>query len=248
MFMSFFSTTYPSEFSPIWMKEGAYAEYKFESVHIWFLNGTRVDFEDHADAVFRWECIEINETYAILNVTIAFQENGLQIKLSGNVSVELSTRRVIGSDGTVYGRTRLWLPSYPEEGDIFVMFDYPLMTAEVTDVGSFYRGTSQGAQYVFNIEGWGNVQGWPALFDGSYDVDAGVAISFDTSHEPLLDAVGIYEAGLSGTMTFSDTNIDLGPRNIWPEILYALLYSTPVLVFITIFVMVHRRRKRKQIR
>jgi len=229
------------------MKKGAYAEYRFESVHIWFLNGTRINFQDHANVVFRWECIGINETYVILNVTIAFQENGLQIKLSGNVSVELSTRRVIGSDRTIYGRTRLWLPSYPEEGDTFVMFDYPLMTAEVTDVGSFCRGTPQGAQCVFNIEGSGNVQSWSVLFDGSYDVDTGVAISFDTSHEPLLDALGVYEAGLSGTMTFSGTNIDLGPRNIWPEVMYALLCSIPVWVFVVIFTIIHRRRKRNRI-
>ena len=111
------------------MKRGAYAEYRFESVHVWFLNGTRVDFEDHADAVFRWECVGINETYAVLNVTIAFQEDSLQIIRFGNVSVELSTRIVTGSDGTVYGRTRLWLPPYPEDGDTFVMFDYPLLTA-----------------------------------------------------------------------------------------------------------------------
>jgi hypothetical protein len=128
------------------------------------------------------------------------------------------------------------------------MFDYPLLTAEVTDVGSFYRGTPQGAQYVFDVEGSGNVQGWSVLFDGSYDVDTGVAVSFDTSHEPLLDALGVYEAGLSGTLTFSGTSIDLGPRNIWPEVINALLCSIPVWVFVAVFVAVHRRRKRKKVK
>ncbi len=227
------------------MKEGVFAEYKFGSVHIWFLNGTSIIFQDHADAVFRWECVGINETYAVLNVTITFQENDFHIRLIGNVSVELSTRKVFDSYGVVFGRTRLWLPSYPEVGDTFVMFDNPLMTAEVTDVGSFHRGTPQGSQYVFDTDGSGNVQGWPASFYGSYDVDTGVAIYFGASHEPLLDAIGVYDLGRSGTTIFSDTNIDLGPRNIWPDVIDALLWSIPLWVFIVVLFFVHKKSKGK---
>ena len=233
------------ETPPSWMREGTYAEYTFESNLIWFLNGTLFRFQDYAQTIFRWECVELNETYAILNVTITYIENERIIRFSDNIRVELSTRKVLDSDGIPVGRTQLWLPLYPNVGDTYIMFDDPLLVGEVTEVGAGWSGTPQGAQNIFIVEGYGAIGGWWSVFSGFYDIDTGVGIDLSLRYEPLLVALGISDAGRSGLIYFTDTNINLGPRNIFPEFFFALLYSSPVLVFLVIFILIHRRRKRK---
>jgi len=231
--------------TPIWMGVGKYAEYAFESVGIWFLNGTIVDFEDETSAVFRWKCVDLNDTEAKFVIEITYTGEKQKIRLSSEVYINLASRGVMLPNGTYLGKTRLWLPAYPTQDEDIILWDHPLVYGKVIDVGGGMTGTPQGSQRIFIVEASGAICGRSWDIGGFYDIDTGVAIDPSLDCEPTLLALGIVDPRRSGIIRFSDTNIDLGPRDLWPEILDFIIFATPAAILIAVSILLYRRRKRK---
>jgi len=226
------------------MEVGKYAEYEFESESIVFLNRTYL--ANDASLTYRWTCLELNGTFAKLNISISFVGEK-QIFLSTLLYVNLVNREVIMDNGTLMGRTRLWAFAYPEKG-VKIFWENPPynLTEEVIDVGSGWSQTPQGAQKIFILDASGAVQGRAIAFSGLYDLDTGIMIDGSFDDEPTLRALGIIDVGRVGVIQFKDTNINLGPKELWPEILNLLLFVSPMVVFMVILVLVYRRRTRKR--
>jgi hypothetical protein len=227
------------------MKVGTYAEYKLQSTGIVFLNMTFFDI--NATATFRWECVDLNETLAKLNVSITFNGETQDIHFSTELYVNIVTREVILQNGTLIGKTRLWAPAYPEENETVFLWDNPpdRVVGKVKGLRGT-QGTPQGYQQVFIVEGNGTFMGRPTGFLMFYDLDTGIMTSGTLWYEVTLLPFGIAYPGTQGTISFTNTNIDLGPRELWPEIVTSLLIIAPITVFLVIFTFVYKHHKHKR--
>lgn len=230
------------------MKVGVFCEYKFQSTGIWFLNMTFISF--NSTATFRWECVELNETYAKLNVSIAFNgidQDARDIFFSTDLYVDIVTREVVLQNGTLIGKTRLWAPAYPYINEEVFLWDNPpdRVVGKVIYIGGD-QGTPQGYQKTFIVEGNGTFMGEPIGFIVIYDLDTGVMTSGTSMYEVTLLPFNIMYPGTSGSNYLSDTNIDLGPRDLWPDILRFIYIVVPIATFLGIFTFVYRRRKRRK--
>lgn len=202
--------------SPSWFKEGAYIEYRFSSGSIDFLNRTRLS-PFFSETTFRWECTGIDGDIARLNVSIAFKGESSTLKSSTLVCVNAENRDTKLLNGTYLGKTSLWKPANPAPN-------------ETVSVGGWIA-TCQGAQKCF----------WSG---GGYDYDTGILLQSHFQGEATIRALNISDPGAFGVTSFAATNIDLGPREWLPEIVMAVPYMLPFIVFAAIFVFVFRRRQR----
>jgi hypothetical protein len=230
----------------LWMKVGTYAEYKFQSTGPIFLNMTL--FNINATATFRWECVDLNETLAKLSLSITFAGEPQDIHFSTELYVNIITREVILRNGTLIGKTRLWAPAFPEEKETVFLWDIPpdRVVGKVSNLRGT-QGTPQGYQQVFMVEGNGTFMGRLTSFIMFYDLDTGVMTSGILWYEATLLPFEIAHPGTMGTINFTDTNIDLGPPELWPEIATFLMIIAPIAVFLVIFIFVYRHRKRKSL-
>jgi hypothetical protein len=75
-------------------------------------------------------------------------------------------------------------------------------------------------------------------------LDTGLVISFAGS-DPTLRAMGVQDIDIA---VLAATNIDLGPRELWVDILYSMPIVAPIIGFTGITLFVWRRRRKKKIR
>ena len=194
-------------FSPSFLKEGAYATYSWNregSAGIFdpsdpqykglnYLDASAMNIVTYWNATITWRCININETVAKLQVTFdyigkhltynvgGFKRESLDnasLQITGEIYVDLYTRAVYTTDGTLLGTTHLWLPANPAEGQNITVWDVP--PDEVTLPATLNNAgfqTIQGKQDGFMIHGNGNIKGKPTNFGSSYDLDTGLMIS-----------------------------------------------------------------------
>jgi len=234
---------------PIWLNKDTFAQYEFKSSAIFFLNKTTIPFENDASATLRWECTEMNDDLATLNVSISFTGEKKSLFISKEVDVNTTSRQVFLSNGTLIGTTRLWAKANPTDGEEIVVWDVPpdKIVGSVEIRGFWSSNTPQGAQKIYDIEGKGTINGKNALFDSAHEVDTGIMIEGILSNEATLLALGIDTLGVNGQFSFSDTNVDLGPKEMLPEILGLLPILLVVILFISVFVILYyRRRKRRR--
>lgn len=225
-------------------------QYEFKSPVVHFLNKTIIPFENDASVTWRWECTEINDDVATLNVSLKYIGETRTVHLSKEVDVNTTSRQVFLSNGTLIGTTHLWVKSNPMDGEEIVVWDAPpdkiVGTVEIR--GYWSSNTPQGAQKIYTIEGKGTINGQNALFNSGHEVDTGIMIDgIMNRHEATLLALEIDSLGVNGQFSFTDTNIDLGPRELWPEILGLLPIVIVVIVIISaLAILYHRRKKRRR--
>lgn len=148
--------------SPVWLKEGVYAEYEF--------NGSS----------FRWECVRLDGNKAELNVTYTSASGNRRWAL---FHVDAGTRDAAFPNGTRVGKTLFWLPANPKQDETIVVSD--TVTAKV-QIGGAWE-TLQGAQKVFYVEKLTSPK-----FLSAYDLDTGVLINlYSMGGDDILRAVGV---------------------------------------------------------
>jgi len=159
--------------------------------------------------------------------------------LSTLVYVNLDDRNVTLENGAYLGKTYLWLESTPFDGETLELTTG--RTAVVAYKGSF--GTPQGFQRIYVAEN--------DRMGGYYALNSGVLIWSLFTDEPTLLALNISDPGYYGTSGITDTNIDLGPRDLMMDIIVLLPFALPIAVFVLVFALVVRqlrkRAKRKRI-
>jgi hypothetical protein len=246
-------------FAPTWMKKGAYAEYN-SGTFLRFLNGSAFEpTNDTKNGVFRWECLEVNDTTAKLAVSLNLNEKDGGIHLSSEIYVNTINRNVYLSNGTLLGTTRLWFPANPSQGQEVVFWNLP--PENVTGIVStgnlinpnepIYFNTIQGAQKCFMVDANGTIGGQPYFTPSiACDLDTGIVILTFFHFEPMLLALNIQE--IMGSTELAATNIDLGPREISFDIRAAIPYVVLVvaiaIVATTVIVRRHRKLKSKKLK
>ncbi|MCW4009332.1 MAG: hypothetical protein NWF05_01760 [Candidatus Bathyarchaeota archaeon] len=234
-----------STFAPTWFKEGIYAEYTFENLNIFVVDGSI----KAQNAIFRWECTNYNNTTAKLNITL----NGTQTErfygdssatvtkitpllLSAQLYVDPASRAVYCVNGTHIGTTHLWLPANPTDGENITIWNMPQdkITQPATIIG--HTATPQGPQKSFRV---GLL--YHDLDTGLMTLTSGITGITDRK-EPTVDALEVYT--ITGNGKFAATNIDLGPSDEpfnWQGVLQ--LIALPVAA-VLILIGVYWRRKR----
>jgi len=259
--------------TPLWFNEGTYVEFRNERdayILLEFINGSVLTCESLGLGfgkrktlfVFRWECLNLNDSTAELKiiVKVILVEDNKSFELSTCVFVDVDSRDVYSLDGEFCGKTMLWLPTNLEVGDK-VIFGYPECYVEGTVTNKGYNiKTPYGYQKCFEVDFDSNgpvnvtyknetyrISGlWNWL---DYDLDTGILIQ--TPHfmgEATLYALGGIRRIFS-IMLIYETNVDLGPSLIWPQILDIMFFVLPPAVFFVVvfFAVYWRRRKRRRI-
>jgi hypothetical protein len=247
-------------FAPKWLKKGVYAEYTFTGGLLRFPGVTGdIDRIYFVDGTFRWECVDLNETMATLNLTFSHTQTEMNGKpfvenktvlLVEEVYVDKVSRALYLRNGTLIGTTTFWLPANPSAGEEIVLWDVPpdKVSLTVSNLSQIQTRvlTPQGGQPAFKIEKQGKINGKPVFFRGSYDFDTGIVNQSGLEYEPFMSALGIISFIIDGMMILSDTNIDLGPAINSFDFRTILTVIALAVSFVIIFVAVYRRRTKRR--
>jgi hypothetical protein len=240
---------------PTWMKKSAFAEYAFRSNGAAFFNNTNLFLDDDYDAIFRWECLELNETIMKLGVSYNLTRENDTYTFLGELYVNVFNGAVLLENGTSLGRTRLWSKSNPSQEEPIIMWnaDSNTNSSEIVGLAKIggYSLTPQGWQKVYTLDGTGRTYGFNNIISAVYDFDTGIMIDGYLDTEPTLLALQIESVFRNGRQKFEATNIDLGPAEIWPELLhqlpfYALVLITSILA--VLIVIIYRQRRKRYAR
>lgn len=250
-----------NNFAPKWLKKGAYAEYLFPSGGTNIVlspEGDIISREELPQAVFRWECVDLNSTFAKLNITFYYKETENQDtpakegeQYTVDVYVNIFSRAVYLQNGTLVGTTTFWLPATPSAGGEIVLWDVPpdKVSITVSNLSQIQTRvlTPQGSQQAFRIDQHVTISGTSVFFRGLYDFDAGVlcnGILLPEFPEPTLKALELSDFG-AGTINLVDTNIDLGITDSSLDLRTILTVVALAVAFVIIFVAVYRRRTKR---
>jgi len=224
-----------AEVPPAWLKVGTYVEYR---TGLWGWSPR------DAEGRFRWECINLSGHVATVNFTlVGFLKNG-DIILEKNVVgyIDVNTRDLIHPNGTVIGKTAMWLPTQVKEGQKVVVYGKApnQSVAECFHSGGSAAHTCQGYQEGYAISARG--QG-PYRTVGGFDMDTGLCQS---GRNECLRYLDFCEVGI--LLELVDTNVDLGPRYLRTEILMFLFktipISAPTMTIATIAIILYRKRQK----
>jgi hypothetical protein len=226
-----------AEVPPAWLKVGTYAEYKCALSNMSFWKLERAG----AESRFRWECTNLSNHVATLNFTLfGFLKNGAIIFEKETIGyVDVNTRNLMYQNGTVMGKTALWLPPYMKVGEKVVVYGKAPneSIAECFFSGDFSSETCQGFQDGYGIRT--AIHGT----SGGFDMDTGLCQDGIFAY---LGYLGFGEVDLLFELT--GTNVDLGPRYLRAEILMFLFRTMPITVptiIITLIAVILYRKRRK---
>jgi len=228
--------------APSWMSQDVYAEYKFNSTGVAFKNLTAITFQNGALATFRWQCIETSGNMATLNISVNFDGNS-----SFTVS-NIVTHEVFLTNDTFVGLTFLWGPTNVQVNDTVILWNNP---PEVFEGDISFSGTAttpQGTEKIYNMFANGTIAGKYAHIDRLYDLDTGVFVDGYLADDIVFSILGFNYLGGQGQLTFSNTNINLGPSEQTPtsyNVLIILLVSIISLSLLFAVIYANRRSSRK---
>jgi len=260
--------------APSWMKEGTYVNYDFtpmgrsysngvletsQELTVFFLNGSRIECRNVTSVIFRWECTDLKENMATLDVSYSVTSDlaSDNFYTSTLVDVGIANRRVSFQDGTLIGTTNFWLPSSPAEGQEVTLWDVPpdkatatVKTKELNGEDIFTGQTLEEPQRSFmfqNITGTMNgeeVNIGTFWGGGMYEYDTGLYVGGPIRRDSLFTALGIDNLDIPNYMT---TNIDMGPAKIvinWGYVLGLAAIVGSIVVVVAVLLIKRRRQRR----
>ena len=227
---------YPLDVSPPWLKVGTYVEYEVTVL----VNGA-------PKRVLRWECISLEGNVATLNISLPARASYPGFPSisppSPILRILTDTREVIAENGSVMGKTYLWVPPFMKDNQEFLAegteSDGIVCTVNSSKDSSVHTHC-QGFQEVMYIQ---SVHSWKNM---CFDIDRGILIMGDIP-SAVLGALGV-GGSIDSASTIHDTNIDLGPVYWRTTILTFLWQNLPWEILIVLFattLLLYRRRRRK---
>jgi hypothetical protein len=233
---------FPVDVPPPWLKVGTYVEYK-----VWVTS-----FPTGTEATLRWECISLDGTVATLNVshTAASKMPGYSHISPGSATLQVltDTREALYPNGTVIGKTFLWVPPFLSKDQKVVLEGKPpdeKIGIVYWDGGSC-TWTSGGYQETNWIRPYNGT--W---FSAHFDVNTGILIASSPFPSAVIEALGV-KGLIGGAPTIVATNVDLGPQFLRTLILHTIWNNLPIVIpiifLITAFLLIRRKRKRQKAR
>lgn len=260
--------------APSWMKEGTYVNYDFtpsgksysdgvlettKSHTVHFLNGIPITYRNVTSVIFRWECTNLNENMATLDVSYSVTSDLASdtFYTSTSVDVDVANRNVYFQNGTLIGTTNFWLPSSPADGQEIMLWDVPpdnvkatVKTRQPNGEDIFTGQTLPEPQRIFMLQNiTGTINGeevnegtfWGG---GWYDYDTGLYVGAPIRCESLFTALGIDNMDIPNSIT---TNVDLGPAKTvinWGYVLGLAAIVGSIIVIAALLLIKRRHQKR----
>jgi hypothetical protein len=147
-------------------------------------------------------------------------------------------------NGTFLGVTFLWSLPKLNTNEIVILWNKPPETVWGNVTINCMVYTPQGPQDAYALHAEGEVSGKSVRIERLYDYDTGLFVDGHIIDDIVFSAMGFNYLGLSGRLSFSATNIDLGssPQQI------ALSSFVPIVVFIAstfaVFLLIVNQRKK----
>ena len=248
--------------APNWLKKDTYVKYTTSEVgYAYIFNGSNsrgYDTLSFWNATFGWRCVSLNTTMAKLNFTLHYVGNWLNgvslenasLQISGDVDVDLYSRTVYASNGSLIGTTHLWGPANPSDGEDVVLWDIPPDRITLpASTNNIWMQTIQGKQDGYQVGGNGTVKGVIINFLILCDLDTELMVDGDFGYDPVMAGAGINTLLLNGRIILSDTNIQLGgpkdePVN-WSAVLTFLVLPVAVFAMLFVTLYIHYFRKKR---
>lgn len=237
--------------SPGWIKSGTFAKYALSPSVLLFPNGSVMARSDNA-IIYSWTCVDLNSTMAKLKVSVEYDTENSTIDMNTIVYTNTLTGDIFFSNGTLIGRTSLWVPSYPTQDEKLVLLNTPQdnLVGYVDGVGNrtmYYDTSIQGHQKVFTVIVNGTFADQKIDFLALiFDFNTGILLSgSSTFYEPTFVALGIKTFVLS-QLRLVDTNIDLGHAELSFAIREAIPYVALIAAFILITIGIYYTKKKKK--
>lgn len=240
---------------PIWLNEGAYAKYALSPSRIGFLNNTFPFAKNESEVIYTWRCGDLNDIMAKLEISLECETKNTTVNLSTIVYANILTNNIYFLNGTLIGRTWVWLLPYPIANEKIVLLNTPpnTLTGYVEGAAANsprYQDTpNQGVQKIFSLKGNGTLDSHNIIyFDVSYDFNTGILLAgYPTTYEPTFLALGVKSTILT-QVNLVDTNIDLGPAELSFTINAAIPYVAVIAAFslITIGLCFANKQKKKK--
>jgi hypothetical protein len=226
---------------PPWLKVGTYVEYRVDVA----------SFPTETEATLRWECIGLDGTVATLNVSHTASANipydGQISPKSAIIRVLTDSRDVVYSNGTVIGKTFLWVPPFLINDQKVVLEGEP----PDEKIGEVY---SDSGTCTWTCKGYQETM-WILPYNGTgfsehFDVNTGILVMGAPFPSTVIEALGA-EDFILAISTIVATNVDLGPQFLRALILYTIWDNLPIILPITFliaaFLLIRRRRKRRKV-
>jgi hypothetical protein len=263
-----------SMLAPSWMKEGTYVSYDFtphfighhdgvletsQSQTVFFLNGPPITYRNVTSVIFRWECTDLKEDIATLDVSYSITSDlaSDNFYTSTLVDVDIANRSVYFQDGTLIGTTNFWLPSSPAEGQEVTLWDVPpdkvtaMVRTKAPNGEDLFSGqTLPEPQRIFGLQNITGTMNGEEVNDGTfwgggiYDYDTGLYVGAQIQRDSLFTALGINNQDIPIYVT---TNIGMGPEKTvinWGYVLGLAAFVGSIVV-IAAFLLIKRRHRRR---
>ncbi|PVX24232.1 MAG: hypothetical protein CW716_10520 [Candidatus Bathyarchaeum sp.] len=247
--------------SPAWLKEGTYVKYSTDQVgYAYLFNNSGlsgINSLSFWNATFGWRCVSINDTVAKLEFTFDYVGKTLNdvslenatLQLAGEVYVDIYTRAMYASNGSLLGTTHMWVTANPTEGQDVVVWDIPPERVTLpAKVNGVWFQTIQGKQDGFNLEGTETVNGKAKNFGLLCDLDTGLMVDGNFEWDPIITGAGIKALLLNGRIILSDTNIALtitsdNSKGSFIFVFISLSILAFVILFVAFYKRIHQKRK-----
>ncbi|MDG6223799.1 MAG: hypothetical protein QCH99_11120 [Candidatus Bathyarchaeota archaeon] len=239
---------------PSWLKKGTFVTYSIEPTIVRFANGSIRNTKSDTSVIYSWKCVEIRNNLAEIKVTLDYETEQSTINMSKIVYIDVLTREVFFSNGTLIGSSWLWVQPYPVQDECFVLLNTSQneLVGYVDGAGDrpmYYDTQIQEFQKAFLLAVNGTLDGKDiASLALIFDFNTGILLSGSpTVSEPTFVALGIKNFLLS-QLFLVNTNIDLGPAELSFKIREALPYVALISAFILITISIYFKNKKKKVK
>jgi hypothetical protein len=244
--------------SPIWLEQGAYAQYDGDRGTVEFNASIHGQTYQRATngVTLRWEILEVNAPNATVRVTL--NESTFLGTVHATVIIDVTTRNVYNETGNaLLGTTWFWFTTPLDFSQTVTVTTLTQPSAALNSLPTQWRvNTPQGVQESIHLI----IQDAFFFTDpayeygsrglaGSWELDTGIfAQGAGDFLTPCLVPQGI--VCISTTWWLNDTNIDFGPPiTTWVLELYgAIGLVIGIVVFfivLTVYLLIRERKKRK---
>ena len=233
------NTTNTSVSNPSWMHVGAFAAYDFSCAGVICTNNTLVTLGNHTEAALRWQCLDVKDSFSKLEISLILRGENKTLTFMSIAFVNMTDREVYLTNHTLVGTTHFWAPI--NQAKVTLWEKYPDRIIATQQIGS-WSNTPQGPQKIFILSGHGTIDNKSINIDNFYDTDTGVMTDSTLQYEGSLYAINLSIILVNGRLKFTDTNINLGPSEIWPELANYLPIAIFALGFFGVSLVIYRRR------
>lgn len=215
---------------------GDYVKYTIKPAILDFANHTTIRGDNNQESTLTWTITDIADSNLTVKLSLhipVLNSNPLDY----SVTLFVVDRKAYFSNGTEWGYIPFWINSDTKLYDTVNISgkDALLVTGNVTDDTHLKETPSNGWQEYTRVESDSTIKIFNfsiTPYEYKYDKDLGILLVIGNSNDPVFLLFGDFI--ITGGLSLSSTNIDLGPQSNLTILVYLTQYW-PIVLFVVIF-------------